>query len=790
MVSMHARVRRRAMPLRMSLLAGASLALLAAAPALAQDAAVGVTPAQEDEVNGNDEIVVTAQKRAENVQDVPIAITALGGEELAATGALDTEDLKAAAPALNVTTAVGGFGLPRIRGIGATGQGVGIENPVAVYVDGVYYSAAFGVLQSLFDAEQVAVLKGPQGTLFGRNATGGLIQITTRGPEHEWTGKAQFGYGNFETVEGAAYISGGLGDKVAVSLSGQYQARNKGYGVNVFTGGEVKDDRNWSTRAKLLFEPTGATKILLSADFNGRDAAEPAFANFGLNSLGQDVPAQIRARGGDPEYDIFSDFDPQLKARQWGLGLTIDQELGGATLKSITAYRKSKLFTFFDPDGTTAATLAIGNNYTDKQFTQEINLISSGDGPFQWVIGGFYMWDEGEILPRPEWTRQIFRGNYTDSLATSTLNSIAGFLEGSYKLAEATRLTAGVRYTRDERKLEAFNQTYTAATGAITNGATTNDERVFEKPSWKVSLDHRFSPEVLAYASYNRGFRSGTFVPQATPILVLQPEVVDAYELGIKTDLFDRRVRFNLAGYYYDQTNVQVVQIIAGTQNVYNAKGARIKGLDGDISFQVTDGLRIFGGFNYTDARYTDFTDAIISVPYPVAASAPPFSTTQFTYVDSQTGQTVANPVCLGTFLPPTITTQAARDAFYRARLGGNCLLRGDASGNRLQNTPEWTFSIGGNWAIPTSAGKFTLAGNVYYNSGFAATPDERVIQPGYTTIDASLSWEPMDHFSIRVWGKNLTDEFYRTQLSASNSGDNGTSAAPRTYGVTLGFDF
>ncbi|MCX8475952.1 MAG: TonB-dependent receptor [Sphingomonas sp.] len=787
MVSIHKRVRRRALPFRTGLLASAGLAF-AAAPAFAQDASA---VAQEEQASAaSDEIIVTAQKRAENVQDVPIAITALGSEQLSATGALDTEDLKAAAPALNVTTAVGGFGLPRIRGIGATGQGVGIENPVAVYVDGVYYSAAFGVLQSLFDAEQVAVLKGPQGTLFGRNATGGLIQITTRGPDYEWNAKAQFGYGNFETVEGAAYVSGGLSSNVAISLSGQYQVRNQGFGTNVFTGGEVKDDRNWSTRAKLLFEPGATTRIVLSADYNGRDAAEPAFANFGRNTLGQDVPAQIVARGGDPEYDIFSDFDPQLQARQWGVGLTIDQELGFADLKSITAYRKSNLLTFFDPDGTTTATLAIGNHYSDKQFTQEINLVSSGTGPFQWVIGAFYMWDEGEISPRPTWTRQIFRGNYTDSLAVSTLNSLAGFVEGSYSLTDATRLTAGVRYTRDERKLEAFNQTYTAATGAITNGAVTNDERVFEKPSWKVSIDHRFSPEILAYASYNRGFRSGTFVPQATPILVLQPEVVDAYEVGFKTDLFDRRVRFNLAGYYYDQTNVQVVQIIAGTQNVYNAKGARIKGLDGDISVKVTDGLRIFGGFNYTDARYTDFTDAIISAPFPVAASTPPFSTTQYTYVDSQTGQTVANTACLGTFLPPTVTTQAARDAFYRARLGGNCLLRGDASGNRLQNTPEWTFSVGGNWEIPTSIGKFTLAGNVYYNDGFAATPDERVVQPGYTTVDASLTWLPVEHMSVRVWGKNLTDQFYRTQLSASNSGDNGTSAVPRTYGVTLGFDF
>ncbi|RYY28387.1 MAG: TonB-dependent receptor [Sphingomonadales bacterium] len=772
---------------RRILLASACAAAVFASSAMAQDAP---DTTADDTERGNAEIVVTAQKRAENVQDVPIAITALSSADLTSSGVAGVEDLKAAAPALNVTTAVGGFGLPRIRGIGATGQGVGIENPVAVYVDGVYYSAAFGVLQSLFDVEQVAVLKGPQGTLFGRNATGGLIQITTKGPDFEWSGKSQVGYGNYNTFEAASYVTGGLSDKVAISLSGQIQNRGTGFGSNVITGNDVKDDTSWAGRAKLLFEPTEATRIMLSADVNGRNAAEPAFSNFGLNTIGQNVPAQIVARGGDPKYDIFSDFDPVLRARQWGVGLSIDQHLGGVTLKSITAYRKSKLLTFFDPDGLSTASLAIGNNYSDKQLTQEINLISSGSGPFQWVIGGFYMWDEGVVSPRPAWTRKFFAGNYTDSLATSTLNSIAGFVEGSYSIADATRITAGIRYTRDERKLTANNQTYTAATSTISNAAVTNDSRVFEKPSWKVSIDHRFSPELLAYASYNRGFRSGTYVPQATPILVLKPEVVDAYEVGLKTDLFDRRVRFNIAAYSYDQTNVQVVQIVAGVQNVYNAKGARIKGLDGDVSIKVANGVRIFGGFNYTDARYTDFTDAIVSIPYPLATTAPPFSTTQYSYVDSNTGATVANTACLGTFLPPTVTTQAARDAYYRARPGGNCLLRGDASGNRLQNTPEWTFSLGGNWDIKTGIGKFTLAGNLYYNGGFAATPDERVTQPGYTTIDASLSWRARENLSVRVWGKNLTDEFYRTQLSASNSGDNGTSAAPRTYGVSVGYEF
>jgi iron complex outermembrane receptor protein len=228
--------------------------------------------------------------------------------------------------------------------------------------------------------------------------------------------------------------------------------------------------------------------------------------------------------------------------------------------------------------------------------------------------------------------------------------------------------------------------------------------------------------------------------------------------------------------------------VIAGTQSVYNANGARIYGVDGDINIKVTNDFHLFGGFNWNHSRYKDFTDAVISVPFPVSSG---FSTTQYSYVDSMTGATMVNSVCLGTFLPPPITTQAGRDAYYRSQVGGNCLLRGDASGNKLQNTPDITLSAGGDFDIPTSFGKFSLAGNVYYNGGYVGTPDERVLQKAFTTVEASLTWTaPGDRFDLRLWGRNLTNAFYRTQIGATNSGDNGTSGAPRTYGVTAGYKF
>lgn len=735
-------------------------------PAAATQAGEAPQPAAAptDTAAGIEDIVVTAQKRAQSAQDVPIAITALDSGQLRAAGVSSTEALKSAVPALNVTTATGGYGLPRIRGVGATGQGPGIENPVAVYVDGVYYGAAFGVLQSLFDVDQIAVLKGPQGTLFGRNATGGLIQITTLAPSFEYTGRAEIGYGNLQTATAAAFVSGGLSKTVAISVAGQYEDRNKGFGRNLLTGRDIQDGSTYAGRVKLLWNAGDATSFLLSADANGRDAAEPAFRNFGLNSLGQNVTSQILALGGDPDRDIYSDTDPRLRARQWGAGLTATQDLGFASLKSITAYRRTDLSILFDPDGTTQPRTIIANDQFDKQFTQEINLVSQGHHRIDWVLGGFYMNDAAGLSPART-TGLLIAGNngYSDYRSDIRLDSYAGFAEGTLHVDAATNLIAGLRYTSDHRTADARSITYVGATNTTTV-VPTSDARTFNKLTWRLSLDHRFSPDVLAYASYNRGFRSGSFVPQTNPLQVLEPEQTDAFEVGVKTDLFDRRVRFNLAGYYYDQKNLQVIQIIAGTQYVYNAQGAHIYGLDGDVTFKLTRNVRLFGGVNYTHGRYTTFSNAILSTPYPLPAG--------FVVPAGQS--------CIGTFGNPY------------AQLGGNCLLRGDASGNRLQNTPTFTGSVGGTWDIPTAtSGRFTLAGNYYYNSGFVATPDERVRQPHYNTVDASLTWHlPGDKVYLRAWGRNLTDAFYRTQLSASNTGDNGTNAAPRTYGGTLGFSF
>lgn len=739
-----------------------------------------VAATQAPETKGLADIVVTAQKRSQNAQSVPISITALSAGDLKAAGLTNTQDLRAAVPALNFTTGTGGYGLPRIRGIGATGQGPGIENPVAVYVDGVYLSSASAVMQSMFDTQQVAVLKGPQGTLFGRNATGGLIQITTAGPDATWTARGEVGYGNYNTYNAAAYLSGPITPDLAFSVAGQYEKRDKGFGRNVVTGHDIQNGEQFSGRAKLKWTPGADTTILVSVDTNGRNGTEPAFANFGLNTLGQNVPTLIANAGGNPGRDIYSDYDPYLRTRQTGGSVTIEQSLGSAKVKSITAYREATIRDTFDPDGTASPFIKVDNNEYDRQMTQEINLTSNTPGKLQWVLGGFYMWDSSGAQPDTVTGIYTFGNNgAVRNINNVRLSSVSAFAEATYAVDPDTHIIAGIRYTSDNRKLFAVVESYNGNTGTTTSAGQTSDRHTFSQATWRLSVDHRFSPQVMAYASYNRGFRSGSYIAQSANngvIPLLNPEQVDAYEAGLKTDLFDRRVRLNLAGYYYNEKNIQVMQVISGVQNVYNAMGAHIYGLDADITWKVARNLRLFGGVNLTHARYTQFTDAVLSIPYPVAAG---FTPTSYTYLSSKTGTTVANTACLGTQGLPT------------AQLGGNCLIYGNASGNKLQNTPDVTFSVGGAWDIPTAAGKFTLSGNAYYNGGYVGAADGRVQQPHYTLVDGSLTWRaPGDHLYVRGWARNIGNAFYRTQIGSTNSGDNGTAGAPRTYGITLGFDY
>ena len=709
------------------------------------------TPAAAgDSGKGLAEIVVTAQRRSENLQNVPVAVTALTPKTLAIAGVSNTDDLKALTPGLNFNTNLGGFGQPRIRGVGTTATGPGIENPVATYIDGVYIGTSAGAMFSLSDVEQVAVLKGPQGTLFGRNATGGLIQVTTREPTTDPHAEVQVGYGNYRTVNANGYVSGGLTDTLAVSVAGLYENQDKGFGTNLYNGEDIQAHRTEAGRAKLQWKPDGNTKVTLSGDFNQYTASDPAIRTIGLRADGTPTP------GGDRDIDL--DVQPYLKSRQWGASLTAQHDFGGVQLLSITAYRKSYFHVIFDADQLPVFGLALNEIQRDKQFSQEFQLQSTASGPFKWVAGAYYFHSVGQYDPLGTTgtflaTNPFFPLTEADAYVDQRLNSYAGYVQGTYTLARDTNFTAGLRYTSDHRSIDE-SQVLTVFGSQIPE-APSDASKTFNKLTWRLAVDHRFSPEVLAYASYNRGFKSGSFAPDTFPILTLKPETLDAYEVGLKTDLFDRRVRLNVAAFYYDQKNLQVNQIVQGVLLVYNASGAKSYGLDADLTAKVTDAFTLNAGAAWLHARYKQFNNSFVLNPLATGGNS---------FCQNGVASSTAPACPAGT---PT------------------------ATGNQLQNTPEFTFNVGGTYDIPTEIGKFTLAANLYHNDGYYADPQNRLRQKAYNLVDASLSWfSNNDHFMIRLWAKNLNNEFYVEQTNPLNVGDNQVAAPPRTFGVTGGFKF
>jgi iron complex outermembrane receptor protein len=708
--------------------------LSAASPACAQPGGeTATTPQAAPTVPsgaGLAEIVVTAQKRSENLQNVPIAITALGAKQLAVAQINTTADLKAVTPGLAFNTALGGFGQPRIRGVGTTTTGPGIENPVATYVDGVYIGSAAGTLFSLNDVDQVAVLKGPQGTLFGRNATGGLIQVTTRAPSQTPTADGSISYGNYGTVSSSAYVSGGLTPTLSASVAGIYDYQKDGYGTNLYNGEDVQKHRDYAGRGKIQWKPDSDTKFTLSGDYSYLQGDDPAI---------HPVDGTLAGPGPSGERDIDQNVQPYLKTKSWGASLTGQHDFSGVQLLSITAYRNSFLHAIIDADQTPEPLVKVDQTQKDKQFSQELQLLSTAPGPFKWVIGGYYFHSRGTYDPLQTTINVFGVGTITDTIESrQTLNSYAAFAQGTYDLGASTHLTAGLRYTIDDRRLDASDETVTPFGPEPL--ATADASKSFKKLTWRLSLDHRFSPGLLGYISYNRGFKSGSFVPQVIPAEELKPETLDAYEVGLKSDLLDHRVRINAAVFYYDYKNIQINEIIDGILTPYDGKGARSYGVDLDVQAKVTHALTLNAGFSYIHDRYKSFPNG-------------------YTTNDSA-------------IVPPNYQFQ---------------VISVDATGNRLQDTPDWTANVGATYV----AGPFTVAASYYYNDGYYVDPGNGVREPHYNLVDASVTWTSADkHLFVRAWGKNLTNALYSMQLDATSTGNNRVAAPPRTYGVTAGFHF
>lgn len=582
----------------------------AAPEATAQSSAVSegptLTPASDS--RELEDIVVTAQRREQNLQKVPISVAVASSARLQAAGIADVQSLKVVMPGVEVQSNQGSA-LPIIRGVGTKGTGGGIETPIAVYVDDVYYAAANANIFSFNNIAQVEVLKGPQGTLFGRNATGGLIHIRTKDPQQDFSGQVNVSYGNYQTFTGNAYVTGGLTPDIAMDFAIIGVAMGDGYGENLFNGKDVyKVSHEVGVRSKILADLDEDTRVRLIFDYSD---SKSSMAAQRLD-MGATAPAPFGPAYGGSAWDTNLDAQPYIKSRNGGVSARIDHDFAAVRVSSITAYRQSRFRTEFDQDQTPTRGRVINILNKDKQFSQELQIQSIGSGPLTWLLGAYYFNASSaypyyfqDLLGPAIGANQITRNATVSEQGT---DSIAGFAQATYRLTDRLSLTGGLRYTSEKRALEDASLTSTLTTGAtIVQIPPTNLSARFNKLTWRAVLDYQFSDAVLGYISANRGFKSGGYNTLNITLPSFRPEVLDAYEAGLKTTLFDRRVRLNVAGYYYDYKDVQVQRASPAGTGTANGTNAELYGVDIDLEARVTEALRINAGYQYNHGRYGDF---------------------------------------------------------------------------------------------------------------------------------------------------------------------------------------
>lgn len=702
----------------------------------------GIATAQDAEQSTQssgviEDVVVTAQRREQSLQDVPITVGAYTADTLKTQGVTNAADISMATPGVTITRTLGSPQI-YIRGVGTQNNAAGDESSNSVYVDGVYMSSLPAGFLGFNNIERVEVLRGPQGTLFGRNATGGLIQIVTREPSHTPTLDTSIGYGNYDTYDANLYGSTGLTQNLAGDIALRYNDQREGFGKNYFNGKDVGASEEFGARTSFRWDASENTSVKVALDYSDIEETQ---------SVARQVIYGAVAAGGLTHvggwWDINSDAPITNKVESYGGSVHVTHEMENFNFVSISAARRFDWMYVADQDSTPSLISTGSPDATQKQYSQEFQLQSGKNAPFEWIAGLFYFSNDTDQILTFSGSSQAAVGGRLDRVGSMDTKSYAAYGQATFNLTDKTRLTTGVRYTVDQRDLVARDETPVGTRNIV------NKDEEWSEPTWHLALDHRLTDDVLLFGSYSRGFKSGVFNLNNQVVPPVDPEILDAYELGVKSDWLDGRLRLNVSGFYYDYSDIQLVVRIAGASQILNAAEAEVYGMDAELLAMPVDGLTLRGGLNLLKGEYTAFPNAPGTLPSPATCGP-----------------------------PPAVTPGP--------RTGGNTTCTIDATGNDMIRAPEITLNVGATYAWATSAGTLTFDTSYYYNDGFYFEPDNRVRQGAYNNLTAQLSWAlPDESWRVRVWGKNLLEEKYWYQVSTS-LGDAGTPAPPMTFGISF----
>ncbi|CAN5266851.1 TonB-dependent receptor [soil metagenome] len=736
------------------------------------------------------DIVVTAQRRQERAQDVPIALSVITGNDIAKTGAFNVSRLQQLQPSLQFVSSNPRNSAINIRGLGAPFglTNDGIEQGVGFYLDGVYVGRAGAATFDFVDVERVEVLRGPQGTLYGKNTTAGAINVTTRAPSFTPEARFEASTGNYGFLQIKASASAPIiADTLAVRLSVSRTGR-KGTIFDVTTGEDLHRQDNFSARGQLLWKAAPNLDFTLAGDYNLQNplCCVQYYARVGATQrpLARQYAALVAAFNYAPPstnpFDRVTDLDADLNSRQKmaGVSLVGNWDVGPATITSVSAWRNWDWKPANDRDFTgLPITTVSANPSRQTQYSQELRLASNGKSRLQYTLGAFYFNQtihtaglqvqgtaaSGWLLNKAD--PAILDGLTSRNTIDFDNTSLAVFGKLNWEVVDRLHVQPGLRVNYD-RKSGSYVAVVTNGAGSAT---LTSDQRGVLAPqsyqprfsAWNVSgdltLSYDFTPDVHGYATYARSFKSGGINLSGLPLdtannpivsaATVKPEKVNHFEVGLKTQFADRRITFNLAGFWTGISDYQAT-VTNGQLGVIrgylaNAQKVRVRGVEFDSSFRPNERLNAYVNGAFTDAKYVRFPDA----------------------------------PC-----PPELSGGSAGPA--------NC----DISGQWLPGISKWAFSFGAEYNVPVARGEVYLGYDGSYRSKFSSNPS----RSRYTDIDGySLSNFRLGYrrggFNIFGWVRNAFNQDYfeiLTPQSGSTGLIVGQPGDPRTFGGTISKKF
>ena len=741
--------------------------------------------AQAQEAGALEEVIVTAQKREQSLQEVPVSVTAISGAEIREGRITGVSDVALETP--NFTMTQFNIGEPQyyIRGIGNTLDSAGSDPAVATFIDEVYIGRSGGAAMDLYDLDRIEVLRGPQGTLFGKNVVGGAISIITQKPSEEAQVRLGATVGNYGQTVFKGLVNGRVADNVMGKFSFSKRDRD-GYVDNVVDGNEYHNEDNLSLRGQLLFTPSERAEILFGLDYTTDDQAGNCrnVNNLALNNplgLAAFYPPVIAATTGGDVRKCASSADAFQERDAWGTLLRVDYDFDAMTLTSITAYRETDYAWLEDlagmPLGATPFNLVDKANEEAEQFSQELRLASTGGQRLDWLLGAFYLREKVD-------RREGFVGSFHAPLAAAgfsllngdvsfdqknTTTSTAVFGKVDFHFTDTLSWSVGARYARDDKDIDqalvnfedpAFDSAVLSAVlgvpvnlvvlGIPANGPAdligfiSTGNPGFLKTPYNVSTDAnwsefipstdvrwQFADQGYVYFTAARGYKSGAFVSAtATPeaaVTPLEPEIATNYEVGLKSQWLNNRLRFNASAFRMDYEDLQVFRLIGSLLVGANAE-ATSQGFELDTTALLTDNWLVRANYGYLDATYDTFVSG-------------------------------------------------AQD------FTGNVLPR--APENSFSLNSAYTFNLDGGAALDFTVG-YAWQDDFFHD----ASNIEATREKAFGLLSAGLTWTSSDgRWDVTAWGKNLTDEEYRTHTIISNiAGTVDLWNLPRTYGVTVNY--